>query len=369
LAAAMKKIDWYIFKKFMLTFFFSILLFALIAIVIDVSEKTDDFVQSGLSAKQIITQYYYGFIPRILAMLFPLFVFIAVIFFTSKMAGRSEVIAILASGTSYRRFLRPYFIGGLLLASVLWFFQRHILPKANEIFSVFQVTYIDKNSSYNPLLPQNNNKYFMVDSFTYAGINYYDTVSKTGSTFFMHRIKGNQLVYNLRAESLRWDTTNKRNKWVLTNVYERSLDGLTEHVSLLPEKVMDFNFKPFDLRQDEYAKDKLNTPDLKRFIKQEELRGTEGLNALKVEYYKRDATPLAVLVLALIGAVVASRRVRGGSGMHLAIGITAAVTYVIFDRFSTIFSTKGSLHPFIAAWIPNVFFIVVAIYMYKKAPK
>jgi lipopolysaccharide export system permease protein len=132
---------------------------------------------------------------------------------------------------------------------------------------------------------------------------------------------------------------------------------------------MDFNFKPFDLRLDDYAKDKLPTPELKRFIRLEEMRGSEGINALKIESYKRDATPFAVIILALIGGIVASRRVRGGSGMHLAIGITAAATFVLLDRFSTIFSTKGNFSPLVAAWLPNIIFTFVAFYFYKKAPK
>lgn len=352
----------------MVTFFFVLLLFTVIGVVIDISEKTDDFVRSGLSTYQIITQYYYGFIPRIGAMLFPLWVFIAAIFFTSKMAGRSEIIAILASGTSYNRFLRPYLFAGLLFAVMLWFLQRTVIPRANEIFSVFQVTYVDNNSSYNPLLPQTTTIYKKVDSFTYAGVNYYDTTHKTGGNFFLHRIKNNQLVYNLRAESIRWDTTHKLNKWVLTNVVERTFHGLDETVSQSPEKIMDFNVKPFDLRMDEYAKDKLPTPELKRFIRLEQMRGSE-VNAMKVELYKRDATPFAVIILALIGGIVASRRVRGGSGMHLAIGITAAATFVLLDRFSTIFSIKGNFSPFIAAWLPNIIFTFVAFYFYKKAPK
>lgn len=368
----MKKIDWYILKTFTVTFFFVLLLFTLIGIVIDVSEKTDDFVKSGLTMNQIITQYYFGFVPRIGAMLFPLWVFIAAIFFTSKMAGRSEVIAILASGTSYNRFLRPYLIGGLLFATMLWWMQRYVIPRANEIFSVFQVTYIDRNSSYQQIqggLPNANTIYRKVDSFTYGGLLYYDTISKSGSTFFLHRIRDNRLVYNLRAESIRWDTTNRQNRWVLTNVVERTFNGLDESVSFTPQTVRRFDFQPFDLRLDDYAKDKLPTPQLVAFIRKEEQRGSEGVNAMKIELYKRDATPFAVLILALIGGIVASRRVRGGSGMHLAIGITAAAAFVLLDRFSTIFSSKGNFHPLLAAWTPNIIFAFVAFYFYRKAPK
>ncbi len=183
----MKKIDWYILKKFLTTFFFAIFLFTVIAVVVDVSEKTDDFVKSQLGFVRIITQYYYGFIPHIIALLFPLFVFIAVIFFTSKMAGKSEIIAILASGTSYARWLRPYWVGGTLLAILLWFSNQYVVPKANQIRGTFEAKYIDGNSSYNALLLKNNNIYRRIDSFTYAGIYGYDTLVKRVVLFLCTR--------------------------------------------------------------------------------------------------------------------------------------------------------------------------------------
>jgi lipopolysaccharide export system permease protein len=362
----MKKIDRYILKNLLTTFFFSLFLLLFITIVIDISEKTDDFNKSGLSAMQIFKEYYFGFIPHILAMLFPLFVFIAVIFFTSKMAGRSEIIAVLASGTSFNRFLRPFFVAGLILATILWLGTRYVVPKANEIFSNFTTHYIDVNSTYTPLLGRTNNLYIRIDTFRYAGMNY-DTASKRGYSFFMQHVTGNQVDYNLRAESIRWDSTNK--KWVLDNVLERWINGLQEKVVMTPSKVMNFNFKPFDLKRDEYAKDKLITPDLDHFIKLEEMRGSEGLNALKVERYRRDATPAAVILLTLIGAVVASRKVRGGSGVHMAIGFITAALFILTDRFSTIFSTKGNFPPLLAAWMPNIIFSFVALWFYKRAPK
>jgi lipopolysaccharide export system permease protein len=364
---SMKKLDWYILKNFIFTFVFSILLFAVIAVVIDVSEKTDDFVKSGLPASRIITEYYYGFVPHIIALLFPLFVFISVIFFTSKMAGRSEIIAILASGISFNRWLRPYWIGGILMALVLWLANQYVVPKANQIRGGFEANYIDRNSSYQQLLNTNTNIYVRIDSFSYAGINYYDTLSKRGGPFFMSTIKGNQVVKNIRAEAIVWDTATQ--KWKLENVIERNVQGLTETLTMKDMRMMDFNFKPFDLSRDKYTKDKLTTPELDRFIRLEELRGSEGLNVLKVERYRRDAVCVTVILLTLIGAVVAGRKIRGGSGGHLAIGFVTAALFILADRFSTIFSTKGNLPPVLAAWIPNMIFVFVLYALYRKAPK
>lgn len=363
-----KKIDRYILSKFLTTFFFCLLLLTVIVVVVDISEKTDDFVKSKLPASKIITDYYFGFVPRIDAMLFPLFVFIAVIFFTSKMATRSEIVAILSSGVSFKRYLLPYFVGGTFLACLLWFGYQFFVPKANKKWGDFESKYIDPNfgnASGNNTYMQH--LYFRNDSNTYVGINGYDTVSKTGNGFFVQRFQKNKLLYNLRADNFNWDTAEK--KWKLSNVMERNLEDITEKIKYTQSKLMNYNFKPIDLRKDEYLKDQMITPDLNRFIEREKMRNTEGLNSLLVERYNRDAIPVSVLILTIIGAVLASRKVRGGSGLHLALGVVISVMYILFSRFSIVFATKGNFTPFLAAWTPNIFFGLLAFYLYIKAPK
>jgi lipopolysaccharide export system permease protein len=365
----MKILDWYILKKLLVTFFFCMLLFTVIAVAVDSSEKTDDFVKTGLSNWEIFRQYYTGFIPFIWSLLFPLFVFIAVIFFTSKMAVRSEIIAILASGTTYNRFLRPYLIGGTFLALILFVGKRNFIPLANEIQAKFKKTYIDKND---PLKNRQETScyncfYKRIDSATYMGVKNYNPDTKTSGAFFLDRVKNGGVVYNLRAESIRWDTAARQ--WKAQNVVERFVDSLGERVVRTHEKTVRLNIVPDELIKDEYLKDKLTTPQLIRFIKKEELRGTEGLNALKVERYKRTATPFTVLLLTFIGAVVASRKSRGGSGMHLAVGIIIAAIFIIADQFSTVFSVKGNFPPALAAWMPNLLFSLVAWRLYALAPK
>jgi lipopolysaccharide export system permease protein len=362
----MGKIDWYILKKFLVTFFFCMMLFTLIAVAVDSSEKTDDFVSTGLSTLQIIKQYYFGFVPFIWGLLFPLFVFIAVIFFTSRMATRSEIIAILASGTSYNRMLRPYVIGGALLATMLWLGNRYVIPKANVIKSQFQATYFDKNDPYKNRYRQGA-FYLRVDPNTYVGIRNYDTGSKTAGFFFMERVKKDKVVYNLRANSIRWDTAVK--KWRLYNAVARTVDSLKEHIKTYPELTISMSLRPEELRKDEYLKDKLTTPELAAFIRREETRGTEGLSTYQVEKYRRTATPATVILLTLIGVVIASRKTRGGSGMHLALGIIIAALFIVSDRFSTVFATKSNFHPLLAAWLPNIAFSFVAYWMYRRTPK
>lgn len=341
-------------------------LFTVIAVAIDSSEKTDDFVKADLTTIQIIKQYYFGFVPYIWGLLFPLFVFIAVIFFTSRMAIRSEIVAILASGTSYNRMLRPYLIGGFFLALILWFGNRYYIPKANAIRSNFQVNYIDKNDP-NKNRGTNNSFYRRIGPNTYVGIKGYDTASKSAVQFFMEKVKGDKVIYNLRAGNIKWDTSSK--KWILASVLERKIDSLKETVTSYPTLTLNISLKPEELRKDDYLKDKLSTPQLAAYIKQEESRGTEGLSALKVEQYRRTATPFTVILLTVIGAVIASRKTRGGSGMHLALGIVTAAFFILSDRFSTVFATNGNFPPLLAAWFPNIFFSLVAFWMYKKAPK
>jgi len=343
------------------------LLFTAIAVAVDSSEKSDDFVKSGLSTSEIIREYYFGFVPHIWGLLYPLFVFIAVIFFTSKMALQSEVIAILASGTSYNRWLRPYILGGIFFAIGLWFANRYGIPKANQIRGAFQAKISDKVSSGDNYSNCYNCYYLRISADTYVGVKNFDTATKSSNGFFLNRIKNNKIYYNLRADKLQWDTT-KRN-WKLINVIERKVDSAKEIVKQIPEMHMNLNFKPGDLRKDDYLKDKLNTPELVKYIKLEELRETEGLNALKVERYRRTSTPVSVVILTLIGAVIAGRRNRGGSGLHLATGIIIAAIFIVSDRFSTVFSVKGDLAPLLAAWIPNLAFSLVAVYLYRRAPK
>ncbi len=365
----MQKLDWYILKKFLVTFIFCLLLFTVIAVAVDSSEKADDFVKANLSTSGIINEYYLGFVPWIWSLLFPLFVFIAVIFFTSRMATRSEIIAILASGTSYNRFLRPFFIGGLLLAGLLWVGSRYWIPKANVIKSNFQTRYMDKNdpNKSGTFSSCRTCFYMRLDTNTFMGIRDFDTSNKTARGFFMEKVKGNKVIFNLRAETMKWDTATK--KWLLTNAAERYVDSLGERMTHHPTLLMALNVKPIDFRRDYYLKDKLTTPELVAYIEQEEDRGTEGLSTYKVERYRRTATPAAVLLLTFIGAVIASRRTRGGSGVHLALGITIAAMFIISDRFSTVFATKGNFPPMLAAWLPNIVFTLVALHLYRKTPK
>ena len=283
------------------------------------------------------------------------------------MANRSEVIAILSSGVSFKRFLLPFAVGGLFFTLLLWAANQYVIPHANTRWANFNSKYIDFNYRSYVNTSTVSNKYFRLDSFSYAGVRFYDTTTKTGSNFFIQRFKDEQLTYNLRAQTLRYDTSN--NQWRLENVTERYIDGLRHTVVDTPALVLNLNFKPRDLQLDDYMKDKMTTPELTEFIELERMRGSENVNSLVIEKQNRTATPVSVFILTIIGAILASRKIRGGSGFHLALGVLICVIYILVGRFSSVFSLKGDFDPVVATWLPNVIFGFLAWYLYKKSPK
>lgn len=359
----MKKIDWYILRKFIGTFIYSLMILLIISVVIDITEKVDDFMSNNLSFGEIVVDYYFGFIPHIAALLFPLFIFISVIFFTSKMAYRSEIIAILSAGVSFRRFLRPYWIGAFLFAGLLWLGNRWTVPNANRIRTTFENKYVNAKPEQRTLY----DKTTRIDSFTYVTFGSYDPMYRSGSGFVLERIQGLDMTFKLRADRITWDSL--KGNWKLDYVSMRSINGLKERWWSRQDTVLKIPLTPKEMVEEKNIQEAMTTPQLTTFIDREELRGVEGLNVFYVEKYRRTSAAAAVIILTLIGAVIASRKVRGGSGLHLALGIVISASYIIFMQFSTVFSTKASLNPLLAVWIPNFMFGGLAFWLYMRAPK
>jgi lipopolysaccharide export system permease protein len=366
----MKKLDWYILKKFYSTFIFIILMMLLIVLVIDYSEKVDDFTKAHKTFSEILSEYYVGFVPHIVSLLFHLFVFIAVIFFTGKMANQTEIIPILASGVSYTRFLRPFFIGGLSLAILLWWANSAFIPHSNKKQTDFKAKFVDPSQGRTRDATNYYSKYLKIDSNTYAGIKNYDTTAKTATQFFYHTLKNNRLIKNGRAQGFKWDTAKQtRNTWRLDNVVERTIIKKGEKDTFMPFQNRKLSFAPDDIKYDEYVKDKLTNAELRQFISLEKKRGSSGIQGLQVELYRRGASAFAVLVLTMMGVLIASRKNRGGIGIQLALGIVLAISYVLMDKFTTVFATNGSLSPMLAAWLPNIIYTFVTVILYLKAQK
>lgn len=358
----LKKLDWYIVKKFVGTFFFAIIILAVIACVIDYTEKVEDFVEKKAPALAILN-YFKNFVPHITALLFPLFLFIATIFFTSKLAYKSEIIAILASGTSFQRFMRPYLIGGGFLCMLSLVFNHWIVPLANKQRLAFEDKYI-----HNAITSSDRNVHLQLAKGLYVYMQSYDYRNNVGYRFTAEKMDGTLLKEKLFADRASYDSVKKQ--WKLYNVLIRTNDGLKESLTTFPELTRQYtSFTPKDLEEDDAIKEALTTPELDRYIAREKLRGRETLNFFYVEKHRRTAQPFAGFILTIIGVCIASRKIRGGSGLHLALGIVISAMYIMALQLSTTFSTKAGLNPLIAVWIPNFIFGGVAIYLYRRQIK
>lgn len=354
----LKRLDWYILKRFIGTFFYAIMILAVIASVIDYTEKVEDFVKKDVPTAEIL-EYFKNFIPHITALLFPLFIFIATIFFTSKLAYKSEIIAILASGVSFQRFMRPYVIGGVLLSLLSYFANHYIVPAANK----GRIAFEDKYLHYNPT-SSDKNIHLRLRKDLYVYLQNYDFISNTGNRFTAETIDGVNMTKKIMADRISYDSVS--NTWKLYNVRIRTNDSLTEHFETVAEMEQKYPFTPEDLQEDEAIKDALTTPELNKYIEREKLRGRETLSFFYVEKYRRTAQPVAAFILTIIGACIASRKVRGGSGLHLAMGIIISATYIMALQLTNTYATKAGLDPLLAVWIPNIIYGALAIYLFIR---
>jgi lipopolysaccharide export system permease protein len=356
-----KKLDSFILKKFLSTFFFAIMILAVIACVIDYSQKVDDLVKNHAPTGDILF-YFLNFIPHIVALLFPLFLFIATIFFTSKMAYKTEIIAMLAAGVSFRRFLRPYVVGSIILGIISLVANHWIVPMANKNINEFQTLYI-----WNKKIASASNLHLRLSPKLYVYLQSYNYSENSGRLFTSEKVDGTLLREKIMAERASYDSIKK--EWLLKNVTIRENDGLKETLLIKPSLIKKYPFTPKDLDDDEDIRETMTTPQLIQYTKREKSRGRENVNFYQIERFKRTAQPFAGFVLTIIGVCIASRKIRGGSGFHLAIGIVISSLYMLFLQFTQTFSTNAGLSPLLAVWIPNFLFGAVALWLYRKQVK
>ena len=355
----MKKIDWYIIKKFLGTFFFTMILIILIVIIFDVSEKIDDFIKNQAPLKEIIFSYYLTFIPYFTNMFSSLFTFIAVVFFTSKIAANTEIIAILSSGISFRRLLRPYMIAATFLAVLSFYLANFLIPQTNQIRYAFEDKYIfskKTNNSRNIHIQNSPGTILYVESFS--------NDENRGRNFTMEKISDYELTYKLKARDITYDSLT--NQWEVHHYMIRKNEKDFEYGDTL---TLDLNVLPSDFSSRIKRMDVMNYFELDKFIESEKIKGSKNIKFYEVERHKRVSFPFATLILTIIGASLSSRKTRGGIGLHLAFGILISFTYIIFMQVSTVFATFGTLSPFVAVWIPNFFFALLAILLVRMAPK
>ncbi|HRO43229.1 MAG TPA: LptF/LptG family permease [Flavipsychrobacter sp.] len=358
----MKKLDWYLLKKFLGTFFYAIMILAVITGVIDYSEKVDDFVKRQAPGSAILG-YYSNFIPYMVAFLFPLFIFIATIFFTSKLAYKSEIIAILAAGISYPRFLRAYWVGAAILCGVCFIANHLLIPEANKKRIAFEDRYVHENP-----FSADRNVHLRLSPELYVYMQSYDYATRTGYRFTEEKIVGTELKEKLMAERVTYDSVRK--EWTLYNITIRKNNGLQEELQFATEMKKKYqSFTPADLSNDNDIMTAMTTPHLNKIIAREKLRGRENLNQYYVEKHRRTAQPFAGVILTIIGVTIASKTVRGGSGLHLALGIMISASYIMAIQFTSTFSTRAGLNPMLGVWIPNIIFGAIALILYRRQTK
>jgi len=364
LKSRLKIIDGYIIGKYLGTFIYTLCIFVVIIVIFDLSEKLDDFLGNNLTLWQVISLYYAGSIPFYVNMLSPLINFIAVIFFTAKMADQTEIVPILSGGVSFNRFLLPYFVSAFIIFAANLGSNLYVLPYTNQLKNSFENTYIKKNDP-----SSKNNIHMKLDDHTYIYMESFDNKTKSGYRFSLDNFNGDVLTKKLIADQIKWDSLKR--KWQLTNFSVRDVKGLKETMVSGMSKTKDtvLDMRPDDFSAYENVYESLSNTELSDKIKKEKTRGTGIWNDLLFEQYKRWFQPLSAFVLTLIGVALSSRKVRGGVGLPLGIGIFISFIYIVVNQFAKMFSIKGGIPPLLAVLIPTIFFGLLGLYLLKKAPK
>lgn len=358
-----KRLDWYIIKKFLGTYVFAIALIISIAVVFDFNEKMDKFMENEAPWTAIIFDYYMNFIPFFANLFSPLFVFIAVIFFTSKLAENSEIIAMFSTGMSFKRMMRPYMISATIIALTTFALGSYIIPKGSVTRLNFEDRYVKKKKT-----TAVSNVQLEVDSGVIAYIDNYSDYNKTGNRFSLDKFVDKKLVSHLTARRIVYDTTTV-NKWTIHDYMIRNLDGLTETITKGDRLDSLINMDPSDFLIMKNQQEMLTSPALSEYIEKQKRRGFANIKEFEIEYHKRIAMSFASFILTIIGLSLSSKKTKGGMGLHLGIGLALSFSYILFQTITATFAVSGIMPPVVAVWIPNVLYAFIAFYLYKKAPK
>jgi lipopolysaccharide export system permease protein len=360
----LKLIDIYIIRKFLGTFFFCLVLILTIAVVFDFAEKIDNFMEKSAPVKSIIFDYYLNFIPYFATLFAPLFVFISVIFFTSKMAVNTEIIAILNSGMSFMRMMWPYFLSALFIAIFTFSLTNFIIPKSNLIRIDFEDKYY--RSTSRKMAQENIHRQESKNVLVYMGS--YNPLSERGQNFTIEKFNDSgRLESKLSSSSVIYDTV--KHKWTALNYYIRTMEGNREVFTRGSTIDTALTIEPKDLSRDPGFVGTMTFNELNDYIELLKLQGSDELKLFLIEKHRRIANPFAVFILTLIGVTLSSRKIRGGIGMNIGIGLILSFSYILFLQFASQFSLKGNLGPMLAMWIPNILYSIIGIVLYKMAPK
>ena len=360
----LQRLDRYIIAKFIGTYIYSIVLIISISIVFDVNENLSKFATYNAPVKAIVFDYYANFVPYFANLFSPLFVFIAVIFFTSKLAGNSEIIAMLAAGVSFKRLLRPYLISAAIIAIVNYGLGAYIIPKGNIVKMDFEAKYKDKKRTLSAA-----NVQLMVGPGVIAYMQQYDDRSKTGYGFSLDKFENKKLISHMTASTIRYDSISEsRNHWKAQNYKIRTLKGLKERITsgaTLDTLIM---MEPMDLVFSKGQQETLTSPELRQYISKQIDRGSGNVVQYEVEYHKRIATSFASFILTIIGVSLSSRKRKGGMGLYLGIGLALSFSYILLQTISATFAINADTPPMLAAWIPNILYVFIAYFCLRQAP-
>lgn len=358
----MKILDWYIIRKFIGTYFYAIILIVGIAVIFDLAEKIDDFMEKDAPLNEIIFRYYLNFIPYFANLFSSLFVFIAVIFFTSKMAYNTEIIAILSSGVSFKRMLFPYFVSATIIAIFSFILTSFIIPPANAVRIDFENKYVKK-----PYVNTDRNIHRQVRPGIFVFMRSFNSYNNTAYNLSIEKFEGNRLVSKLLAENARWDSI--KAKWTINRYYIRNYTDQGEEIIRGETIDSTIYLTPEDFNRRLKMVETMNLFQLNDFIEEQKLQGADTIEFLIIEKHSRYAYPFSVFILTLIGVSLSSRKVRGGIGFHIGLGLALSFSYILFMRFSTMFAVGGHLPPELSVWIPNILYAAIAIGLYRLAPK
>ncbi len=360
----MKKLDIYLLRKFLGTYFFIVLIIIAIVVVFDLVEKVDDFMESNAPLEAIVFDYYINLVPYYANMLSPLLVFISVIFFTSKLAGQTEIIAILSSGVSFRRMLFPYFLGALIVAILTYFLSSYVIPLANRTRIDFENIYV-KSRKETGL----SDMHMQIEPGVYVYLGRYYSFRERGDRFNIEKFDGKRMVSRLMARNIEYDSI--ANRWKLLNYTQWDFDenGITHTISTGTQIDSTINVVPNDFKKVRKSHEMLTSSDLSDYIDELKRRNIGNTEEFEIEYYKRQASPFAAFILTLIGVSLSSRKVRGGMGLNLGLGLVLSFVYILFLTISSTFAVNGGMNPILSVWLPNIVFGIIGVWLYIKAPK
>lgn len=353
-------LDRYIISKFLGTYIFSIILIISVSVVFDINEQLDKFIKNDAPLRAIVFDYYVNFIPYYANLFSALFVFIAVIFFTSKLADNSEIIAMLSTGMSFKRLMKPYMISASIIAISTFLLSSFIIPPANVVRIDFQNKYIrNKKTDYAERIQM------QIEPGVIGYISRYYDRDRRGYNFSLDKFDGKALASRLTAARIEYDSAYN---WIIYDYSIRVFDGMKEYITTGTKMDTTISITPRDFLISVNDFEQMTTPELYNYIERQKNRGIGEIQGFEIEYHKRFASFASAFILTIIGASLSSRKIKGGMGLNIGIGLLLSVSYILFMTISSTFAVSGVVSPFIAAWIPNIIFAIIAAYLYSKAP-